>query len=234
MCKLFHPYELNFSAAEVLREATLTVAYSFENVSLLDDGPLGINGTGLNFGFDTSCRVNICVSLINSPSYIQAAGLVLLGTSRQAHSFALWIKPTVVNQGTIIHLSQNSTGLGWCFPLVGFTSSSAIHAQYWNGSSINRPGPTITANVWTHVATTYSTTNGLRLWINGVQYGTSTGAFSYTAPNAPIFVTIGSPINGQTCPSGAINQGEYSGYVDEFQLYSRELSSTNILNLANP
>ena len=225
---------LVFSSTEILREATLTVNYSFDNDSLLDDGPLGINGTGLNYTFSGSCRVKKCLSLLNNPSYIQAGNLVLLGTTNQSYSFSIWINPTIINKGTIIHASQNSAGNGWCVPMLGFTNSSAIGVQSWTGNIIDLTGPVAVANAWTHIAITYSATNGLCLWINGSKYGSGTVGFSYITPNVPVFVTIGSPVNGQGCFTSIINKGEYTGYIDEFALYSRELNSADINNLANP
>ena len=225
---------MNFSATEILREATLTIDYSFDNGDLLDDGPLGINGTGSNHTFNNSCRINQCLALLNNQSYVQAAGLVLLGTSGQSYSFSIWIKPIITNHGTIIHVSGTSDGLAWCIPMLGFTNSSQIRVQSWKGNSVSLSGPVITANVWTHIAVTYSSSDRLRLWINGTQYGSSSSGFNYSAANTSVFVTIGSSLSGTTCGSGTIKKGQYFGYIDEFKLYSRELSSTDISNLANP
>jgi len=61
-------------------------------------------------------------------------------------------------------------------------------------------------SVWTHVAATYSSTNGLGLFVNGSQYGFATGGFSYTTGNTPMVLTLG----------------------------SRELNATEISTLANP
>ena len=158
-----------------------------------------------------------------------------MGTQNQPHSFSLWIKPTNISGGTIIHVSQLVTGNGWCFPILGFSNSSALIVQSWSSSSVTLVGPAVTINVWTHIAITYSTSNGTRLWINGNQYGSSSGAFNYTTPNVPVIVTIGSSLNGQnSCSSGGIEMGQYFGEIDEFQLYSRELSSSDINSLANP
>jgi len=224
-----------FRPAEVLRDATLTFEYTFDNQSLLDSGPLKINGTGLNYQFINPGRVNYSLSLSVNQSYVQATGLVLLGIDKQSHSFSLWIKPTNISGGTIIHVSRFVTGDGWCFPLLGFSNSSNLIVQSWNSSSVTLVGPVITVNVWTHIAITYSTSNGTRLWINGNQYGSSSGAFNYVTPNVPVVVTIGSSLDGQnSCSSGGIEMGQYFGEIDEFQLYSRELSSTDINSLANP
>jgi hypothetical protein len=37
-----------------------------------------------------------------------------------------------------------------------------------------------------------------------------------------------------TCASGVITTGQYSGLFDEFQLYPRELSTTEVMDLAIP
>ena len=224
-----------FRAEEILREATLTVEYTFDNNTLLDSGPLGINGSGFNHSYTNSCRVNQCLALLNNESYIQAKGLVLLGTSIQSYSFSLWIKPINTTGGTIIHVSQNKTGSGtWCIGMLGFSSLGAIYAHGWMSPSVSVAGPTIAVNVWTHVAITYSAPNGLRLWINGTQYGSGSVPFNYDAANAPVVATIGSSLSGSNCVTISIINGQYYGYIDEFKLYSRELSSTDIYNLANP
>ncbi|CAF4559115.1 unnamed protein product, partial [Rotaria magnacalcarata] len=110
------------NATEVLYEATLTFSYSFEN-NLLDSGALGINGTGTNVAYSTSGRVNNCLSLLSNSSYLQVTNLVLLGTVGQPYSFSIWIKPNTVVGGTIFHVSSVTAGIGWCIPMLGFTSS---------------------------------------------------------------------------------------------------------------
>ncbi len=68
------------------------------------------------------------------------------------------------------------------------------------------------------------------------QYGGDVSAYNYTAAGIPVTLTLGSSLNGTgVCsPAGVINMGQYYGYIDEFELYSRELSSTDIFDLANP
>jgi hypothetical protein len=224
-----------FRAAEVLADATLTVYYTFDNSSLADSGSLHINATGAHYSYSSSGRVSLCLALINTPSYIQASALVLLGTPGQSYSFSIWIKPTVITNGTIIHVSSLASGLGWCFPALGFTSGGAIGVQGWNGSAVSLTGPTATPNVWTHLAITYSSSNGISFWVSGTQYGSASGPYNYSTPNSPVIVTIGSSLSGaSSCPSTSIVMGQYHGYIDQFQLYSRELSASDITSLANP
>ena len=226
------------SSTEVLNYATLTLSYSFES-TLLDGSSMGINGTGTSFSYGAG-RVNQSLVLLSNPSFVQARSLVLLGTQGQAYSLAIWIKPTLTAGGTIIHVSQSTTGGGnsgnpWCIPMLGFTNTGYIGVQGWNNGAVSLTGPLITANVWTHLVVTYGSSNGIRLWVSGTQYGAASGAFTYMAATVPVTVTLGSSYNGTGyCSPGVITMGQYYGYLDEFRLYSRELSAGDISRLANP
>jgi hypothetical protein len=222
------------SATEILWDATLTLAYTFNN-TLLDNGPLGINGAGVNYSYSYSGILGQCVTLLSNLSYVQATGLVLLGTSSQAYSLAIWINPTVITNGTIIHVSTLTTGQGsWCMPMLGFTNTGLIGVQGRSGSIVFMTGPAASVNVWTHLAVTYGSSNGLRLWVNGTQYGAASGPYNYTAANTPVTITLGSSLNGAGfCVSSNIMMGQFYGCMDQFQLYSRELSSSDVFSLAN-
>lgn len=221
------------SATEVLAYATLTVSYSFES-TLLDSGPMAINGTGTSVSYGTG-RVNQSLALLGSSSFVQATGLVLLGTQGQAYSLAIWIKPTATAGGTIIHVSQFASGVGWCIPMLGFTSSGYVGVQSWNNGAVSITGPLVIPNVWTHLVVTYGSSNGLRLWVNGAQYGAASGGYTYTAATVPVTATLGSSTGGTgNCATGVITMGQFHGYLDEFRLYSRELSASDVSALANP
>ena len=209
------------------------MSYSFES-TLLDGGSLHINGTGFNVSYSTG-RMNQSLALLSSPSFVQATGLVLLGTQGQAYSLAIWIRPIVTAGGTIIHVSSLATGVGWCIPMLGLTSTGNIAVQSWNGTVVLLTGPTVIANVWTHLAATYGSTNGLRLWVNGAQYGAASGGYTFMAATVPVTAILGSSYNGiDACRTIAITMGQFYGYLDEFRLYSRELSSGDVSALANP
>lgn len=231
-----HRNQLNllFSATEILREATLTVALTFDN-TLVDNGPLGINATGHNYSLSELGRRNQSLSLFGNLSYVQVTGLVLFGTLGQSYSISIWINPTVITNSTIVHVSTSRDGVGLCQPVLGFTSTGRIGVQSSNGSIISLTGPFAMANVWTHLVVTYGSTNGIRLWINGTQFGSASGRFTYLATGSPMTATLGSSLNGTgICATNLITMGQYRGYIDEFQLYSRELSASDISVLANP
>lgn len=113
---------------EVLRDATLTLSYAFNN-ALVDDGPLGINGTGTNVQYSSAGRVNQSLDLSTNPSFVQVTGLVLLGTDGHPYSIALWIRPNTVTGGTLVHVSPTSGVVTWSLPLLGFTSAGELAVQ---------------------------------------------------------------------------------------------------------
>ena len=94
-------------------------------------------------------------------------------------------------------------------------------------------GPVVFANSWTHIATTYSPANGLRLYVNGSLYNASL-PFAFLGSHAPTYVFVGSSREAYSNPWFQDIVGQYSGVVDELRVYSRQLSPTDVLNLANP
>ncbi|CAF1527163.1 unnamed protein product [Didymodactylos carnosus] len=109
-------------------------------------------------------------------------------------------------------------------------------AQIYSASStvISVMGPQIQLTpFWTHIAQTWSSTNGLRLYINGYLY-TSVTATTSTAGSAQNYVTLGTVLSGSGCSTGSISISQYYGAIDDFRIYSRELTATEICQLANP
>ncbi|CAF1344643.1 unnamed protein product [Didymodactylos carnosus] len=220
------------TATEILDDATLTAFYSFDSGSLYDSGPNKINGSGFNTSV-VSGKVGQAIRFAQNYSYFQITGLLLLGIPNQPYSLALWIKPTVSVNGTLIHTSNMTTGTGWCVPMLGLDEGGHIIVSSLNGTvrpSIN--GTVVNPNVWTHVAQTYGPDNGLTMYVNGALYG-STGSFAYAASDSFDTITIGNPLLGNSCEND-FSPGQFYGAVDEFRLYSRELSAADVLTLANP
>jgi hypothetical protein len=123
-------------------------------------------------------------------------------------------------------------------PFIGFISTSQIAIQSWsslNGSTIVvLTGPNIVTNSWTHVVHTYSPVNGTRLYLNGLLYSASS-AFTYLASNAPNYIYAGS-FSLATCGvvSSVTSTKQFYGLLNEFYLFSREITVAEVSNLANP
>ena len=198
---------------------------------------MGINATGTSVQYTVSGRVGIGLILSLSPSYVQATGLVYLGTDGHPYSFSIWVNPTTINGGTIIHVSSGTASIPWSMPVLGFTSAGNVGVQGCSTTSntVSVTGPIITPGVWIHLAVTYGPSSRLQLWVNGTQYAASPASFTSSTIDAPVNVILGTSIgNAGSCSSGVITMGQYSGSMDEFQLFSRELSAADVLSLANP
>ena len=222
------------TSQEILRDATLTLSFSFDGNSILDEGPLCINGSlGGSTSF-VSGRRDQALQINNaSDSYFTVQGLVLLGRHNQSYSFTIWIKPAVQHRGSIIHLSSFSNGTEWCIPMLGMTNTSRLITTSWDGGVMKVTGPVVPVNSWTHAVVTYSPTSGLRLYVNGT-LSNSSMPFSFQASGTPNYLFVGSPRAGIGCRSLFDINGQYSGAVDELQVYSRELTADDIHTLVNP
>ncbi|CAF4761007.1 unnamed protein product [Rotaria sp. Silwood2] len=93
-------------------------------------------------------------------------------------------------------------------------------------------GPILTVRTWTHLGYTYSTTNGLRMYVNGQLFGT-TGPASWSSSSRIDWLNIGCYVS-TFWGSNVISGVPYLGAIDEFYVYRRELSASEILALANP
>lgn len=122
---------------------------------------------------------------------------------------------------------------------MGFSSTGQIVITGLVASSQQVIAPILPANIWTHVARTYSFTNGHRLYINGTLIGT-TGSTIFVGSGLVNILTLGSCLQGVqvsaggTCNSQSIVPTVYHGLIDEFRVYSRELNATDVYTLANP
>ncbi|CAF1407394.1 unnamed protein product [Adineta steineri] len=142
---------------------------------------------------------------------------------------SLWVQRTSTGEGTLVHQSSQTDGDGWCTVPIGFSSTGNITATAWKPDK-QITGPVLSINAWTHIATTYSPTNGLILYVNGTSVG-GTGAQNNDAPSEVVILTLGNSLSGGGCSSQSIATGTFYGYLDEFRVYSRELSATEIYAL---
>ena len=224
------------NASEILSDGTLVAYLPFDGNTLLDSGPLSINGTGANYSYRASGRLNGALTLSVSSSYVQVTGLLRIGTNSWPYSVAIWINPTSLAGGTIMHLSSRTDGAqtnAWCLPIMGLNSSGQIAINSWNGGNMPLTGPSVPLNTWTHVVATYSPNNGERLYVNGTLRA-STSAYGFAAGGVPMTITLGSSLLGfGVCNTGTIQMGQFYGSLDEFYVYARELTASEVAALVN-
>lgn len=228
------------TATEILNDASLVCYYSFDSNSYSDSGPLNLKGSGVNITAAIgNGRINDAISFASNSSYFVVGGLTKLGILGQPYSISIWIKPTSVNGGTIAHVSKcnyNCTG-HWCLAFIGFTLAGEIAIQSWktvtNSSLVSLTGPVVQVNVWTHVAQTYSPNNGMSLYVNGILSNQSY-TYTYSASGAPDYIYLGSYPIPACVRANVIVMGQYYGLLDEFRVYSREITATEAYALAHP
>jgi hypothetical protein len=224
------------AASEVLRDASLMAYYSFDLPNpTADNGPNGLNGTSLNTT-TVSGRVNYAIRFITSSAYFQSYGFYQFPygvINSKPFSVSLWINPASISSSTIVQMFGTSINNATCTNFLGTYAAATVAAQITVVSSNSGPslltGPFVTANTWTHISITYSSTNGYSLYVNGTIYG-ATGSWSTTSTNslAYLFLSYYTP-----CIIGSSNIAYY-GSIDEVYIHNRELTQSDVTSLANP
>lgn len=220
---------------EVLNDASLVAHFTFDG-NYLDIGPNSMVATSnpqLNNGLSWVIgRVNQALNFNSSNSYFQSCGYYALGRN-QPFSIVMWVKPSFPS-GTLFHLSSSATGSGsWCLPMIGFTSNGSLIIQTWTGMTNFILGPILPINTWTHITLTYSSTNGLRLYLNGGLYG-SIAVNTFASSYLSMCILLASSGLGTNCQTSLLVMGSYEGSIDEFYVYNRELNDFEVCPLAHP
>ncbi|CAF0907873.1 unnamed protein product [Adineta steineri] len=218
------------NASEILNDATLVTYHRFlSNASLMDSGPNYINGSwGGGAVSIPSGIVNQAIDFPTNGSYFQLSELVLLGTSNWPLSLSLWFKiNSLTETSSIAYLSDAIQ----CMKMITLLYNGTIQIQIFNGNKNNIIfGPVIHIGTWNHIIYTFSTVNGMRLYVNGSLYRSV--ITTYSTNDSPVTLTFGNSLFNTTC--GYLNQ-QFYGSIDEVRLYSRELNATDIIQLyTNP
>jgi len=160
-------------------------------------------------------------------------------TIPSAFTCTLWINPTSVGSGSTpyiicfggsnspaysLNIGLNSTGI---YVDVWLSGANGTNAQTCYGNSASY----VPANAWSHVAVTISATpsssGANTLYVNGVFASSTVTSSGYitqaSSGTATTKVRLGGYLGG-----GA----SYSGYIDDFRIYNRVLSSSEIAQLA--
>ena len=140
------------------------------------------------------------------------------------------------NSDDIANRDRKNANLVLTLPtFIGFTSNDSLVVQMLNGIIRSVVGPLIPlAPIWTHVIETWSPVNGLRLYVNNILVASTTSmANSYTASSVPNYVTLGNSLSGAgVCNGGLLgSMSPFTGDIDEFKIYSRELTADDICTL---
>jgi hypothetical protein len=196
-----------------------------------DAGPNNLLSTSLNVNFISSGQISGAISFNDNTSYFQIDDLTGLGVVNQPFSISLWIRPYAL-AGTIVFVENGTIGSFWCMPFIGFASNGSLVVQMWSTSVQYVFGSILsTSSVWYHVVQTWSSTNGLRLYIDNVLIAANTTVTTYGASSLSNNIILANrPNNG--CTGGAIGpQLAFYGDMDDFRIYSRELTANEVCAL---
>jgi hypothetical protein len=197
----------------------LVAYYKLDNDATDETG--SYNGTASNVTFDGG-RYGSSASFNGSSSYIDLPISII---TQDNFSFSLWIYPTVnYTAANVVHyVFAHQASSGSRSITFGYNGYDGFWQMVTNNGSnvsvVTMSNPTL--NVWTHIAATYSTTNGLELFVNGVSQGTDT----YTALDV---------LNHTGCKLGSrgYSAGDYfDGQLDQVRIYDKALSSTEVSSL---
>jgi formylglycine-generating enzyme required for sulfatase activity len=165
-------------------------------------------------GVDAFIDINDANSL--RPSFITIAG---------------WIRPTISSKGAVLYKCTYGTAENEEYE-VGLTSSSEINAGIKKNSGcqpaagwviVSSPPHTIPTNLWTFICSTWDGSQ-LKMYLDGALVATNP-----SGPTGPM----------DQCPGGNLKLGAgwnasdvyYSGKLDDFRIYSRALSESEIHEL---
>jgi hypothetical protein len=116
---------------------------------------------------------------------------------------------------------------------LGFDSNGAIVAQVLetNNTIVTATGPILTvSSSWILIVQTWSSTNGLRLYVNNTLVSSVAAANFLGSGTTPNYLTLGNCLSGcGVCSSGSVGApGPFTGAIDEMHVYSRELTSSDV------
>jgi hypothetical protein len=94
------------------------------------------------------------------------------------------------------------------------------------------PVPSISSS-WMHIVQTWSATNGLRLYVNNTLVSSVTASTFLGSETTPNYLTLGNCLDGcGACASGLVGAaGPYTGAIDDWGIYSRELTAADVCAL---
>ncbi len=120
--------------------------------------------------------------------------------------------------------------------MIGFNSGGRLVVQTLSINGIysaafkNR---TLSLNQWTYISMTYSTTNGIRLFVNGSLVSGNVTFNDYAASGNMSTITIGTCLQPNACAANQtrIVLSQFRGEIDELKIFSRELSTSEVYQL---
>lgn len=171
-------------------------------------------------------KINNCVNLNGSGNYVSMPTGVVAGVTD--FTICAWVKLT--NNGNWARLFDIGTGTTSFMYLLPRNGSGnvqfGITTNGWNNQQQIATSTTLPIGTWVHVAVTLSG-NVATVYVNGTSVGTNSAV---TLNPSSLGVTTQNYIGKSQLSSDPYLNGQ----VDEFQIYGRALSASELTSLANP
>ena len=199
---------------------------------VVDAGPNSLSSISQNVSYVSSGHRSNAISFNHNTSSFQILDLTGLGMVNKSFSISLWIRPRSL-VGTLIFLENSIPPLVWCISVLGFAANGSLVAQVWTGGTVRAVfSPALsTSSVWHHIVQTWSPANGLQLYVNNYLIAADTLARPYVGSTMSNNLKLANR-PGNACAQGAIAPPfEYNGDIDDFRVYSRELTLDDICAL---
>ena len=220
----------------ILWDATVAAFYPLDGFNMdlrLDYGPNCFNATTAGTQSITGAVGN-GLNFVTSGAYYQARGFTMLNFVKQSFSVALWVR--LQNRAGVFLTIANPFS---CLLVLGIRSSDNRTIAYLpnatnKNTSVNLLGSLIPTNQWVHIAFTWSPQNQAQFYQNSAYQGTSNLATKLNnGIGEPMTVTLGMHRGTANCDGaeGIDMTQQYSGGIDEFYVYSRELQQDEIERL---
>jgi fibronectin type 3 domain-containing protein len=215
----------NVSSAVPTNDARLHLKFNETSGTLAaDSSGYGRNGTLINGSTWTSGKIFNSVSLDGSNDYVSLPTGVVNGISNITISTWVYLNASTTNM-RIFDFGSGTSAYMFLTPTDGAGTVRFAITNNGSGSEQSITGASaLPTGVWTHVAVTLSGGIG-RLYVNGTQVGQKTGMT--LTPSS-----LGSTIQNYIGKSQYTTDAYLNGRIDDFRIYNRALSASEINALA--
>ncbi len=147
--------------------------------------------------------------------YVETSLEITTAKRNKTMTFETWVRPTT-NTGTrFVFDTAGNNGIGWAL----YQNGSTWWIDTGIGSTQVNTNQAISVNAWQHLALTIDSNRQARLYINGTAVGS---AITVALPTVRGKLTIGSDFSGQQ---------SFVGNIDEFRVWDRALTATEVARL---
>ena len=188
------------------------------------------SGRGSTGTYSGSLNLNVAGAIpSNKAIHLGSTGAVTstFGGSAAANTYTVetWIRTTTKTGGRIWGMGNRQTGNSTSQDrLLYMADNGQLFFGNWNsGAHVARSNASFNDGYWHHVVATQDGTNGVRLFVDGVQIGNDPTATVGASYNSWWRVGADSPLFGW--PAQPTSNG-FNGDVDEFAIYTNSLPVT--------